>query len=188
VLVTAVRRAAVRIGDLGRLPALLLGGALAVGLLAELADVLGAGARDVLFSRQAAVPNLIAEESAGIVLVVLAAKTLAYAICLGCGFRGGPIFPAVLIGVALAALAVIALDVSPTLAVAAGTGAGMAAGTRLLITPLLLAALLVGRPGLDALPAAVLAVAAAWMTATALERTGKTGLEPGRPTRPRTDV
>ena len=47
---------------------------------------------------------------------------------------------------------------SPTVAVAIGAAAGMAAGTRLLFASVLFAGLLVGRPGLDAIPAAVLAV------------------------------
>jgi H+/Cl- antiporter ClcA len=71
------------------MPALLLAGGLATGLLAALADLLGASSQDVLFSGQASVPELVEEDSAGIVLVLLAAKALAYAICLGCGFRGG---------------------------------------------------------------------------------------------------
>ena len=61
-------------------------------------------------------------------------------------------------------------DVSPTLAVAVGSAAGMAAGTRLLITSTLFAGLLVGHAGLDAIPAAVLAAAAAWLTMQALDR------------------
>ena len=52
---------------------------------------------------------------------------------------------------------VIAFDVSPTLAVAVGTAAGMSAMTKLLIAPLLFAGLLVGSVGVDAVPAAVLA-------------------------------
>ena len=91
------------------------------------------------------------------VLAVLAAKVIAYGICLGCGFRGGPVFPAIFIGVALAALAVVALDMSPTLAIAMGTAAGMAAATRLVLASLVVAALLVGTVGVDAIPAAVLA-------------------------------
>jgi H+/Cl- antiporter ClcA len=123
----------------------------------------------VLFSGQAAVPNVVAETSAGIVVVLLVAKALGYAICLGCGFRGGPVFPAIFLGVALAMLAVIALDVSPTLAVAVGTAAGMAAMTRLVFASLLLAALLAGSDGVDATPAAVLAATAAWVTMKALD-------------------
>jgi H+/Cl- antiporter ClcA len=180
-IVEAVRHGAIRIERAGRMPVLLLGGALAVGLIAQFADVLGADPQDVLFSGQAAVPDVVSEESAAIVLLLLGAKALAYAICLGCGFRGGPIFPAIFIGIALATLAVIAFDVSPTLAVAVGAGAGMAAGTRLLIASTLFAALLVGRAGLDTIPAAVLAVAAAWIVATVLEHRAAAAAEAVRP-------
>ena len=103
------------------------------------------------------------------VLAVLAAKAIAYGICLGCGFRGGPVFPAIFIGVALAALAVVALDMSPTVAIAMGTAAGMAAATRLVLASLVVAALLVGTVGVDAIPAAVLAAVAAWLTVSALD-------------------
>ena len=167
----AIRRLAERITtfDVG-MPALLLAGGAATGILAAAADALGGDAQDVLFSGQTALPHIVAESSAGVVLVVLAAKALGYAVCLGCGFRGGPVFPAVFVGVAIAMLPVIAFDVSPTWAVAAGCAAGMAAGTRLLFAPILLGALLVGHTGLDAIPAAVLASAAAWLTVTALDR------------------
>jgi H+/Cl- antiporter ClcA len=152
------------------MPALLILGGLAVGVVAELADVLGADSQDVLFSGQASVPGLVAEGSTKIVLILLVAKSLGYAISLGCGFRGGPVFPAIFVGVALATLAVNLLDVSPTLAVAVGAAAGMAATTKLLFASLLLAALLVGTAGLDAIPATVFAGAAAWLTRTALDR------------------
>jgi H+/Cl- antiporter ClcA len=166
----AIRRLAERVHG-AKLPmtAVLLAGGAATGLLAVLGDALGADPKDVLFSGQDAVPHVVAEGSAGIVLVLLLAKGLGYAICLGCGFRGGPVFPAVFAGVALATLPVIAFGVSPTWAVAAGTAGGMAAGTRLLFAPILLGALLVGRAGLDAIPAAVLASAAAWLCISALD-------------------
>jgi chloride channel protein, CIC family len=152
------------------MPALLLGGALVVGLLAQLTALLGDDPNDVLFSGQAAVPTLVTETSASVVLVLLVAKTLGYAICLGCGFRGGPVFPAIFLGVGLATLAVLAFDVSPTLAVAVGTAAGMTAMTRLVFASLLFAALLAGSQGVDTIPAAVLAAAAVWVTTAALER------------------
>jgi chloride channel protein, CIC family len=88
------------------------------------------------------------------------------------GFRGGPVFPAIFLGIALATLAVDWFDVSPTLAVAVGAAAGMAAMTRHVLTAMLFAALLVGLNGVDAVPAAVLAATAAWLTITALERRG----------------
>src|SRR5262249_24543688 len=96
ILVTVVRRIAHRVAELPQpsMPVLLLGGGLTVGVLAEVADLLGASSQDVLFSGQASVPALVAEDSAKIVLVLLIFKGLAYAVSLGCGFRGGPIFPA----------------------------------------------------------------------------------------------
>jgi len=175
-VIAGVRRLAegvVRAPRLG-LPALLLAGGLAVGVVAEVADVLGADSQDVLFSGQASVPALVAQDSTGIVLVLLLAKALAYAISLGCGFRGGPVFPAIFLGIALATFPVVWFDVSPTLAVAVGAAAGMAAMTGLLLTAMLFATLLVGRQGLDAVPAAVLAAAAAWLTTQALQRRSDT--------------
>ena len=172
-LVEVVRRFAARIAGPGRgvigVAPLLLGGALAVGSLALLADGLGASSQDVLFSGQDSIPHLIAEDSSRIVLIVLVAKALAFAVCLGCGFRGGPVFPAIFLGVAVATLAVIAFDVSPTLAVAVGTAAGTAAMTRLLFASILFAGLLVGTAGAEAVPAAALAAVAAWLTMAAID-------------------
>lgn len=152
------------------MPLLLLGGGLATGLIAQLASALGADSQDVLFSGQTSIVPLVAEGSFGIVVLLIVAKSLAYMICLACGFRGGPVFPAIFIGIGLAMLAVVAFDVSPTLAVAIGSAAGMAAALRLLFAPLILAALLTGTQGIDTAPAAVLAASAAWLVATALAR------------------
>jgi H+/Cl- antiporter ClcA len=189
-LVAQIRRAARAVAEGGErrlgMSRLLLGGGLAVGLLALLADLLGADSRDVLFSGQSSIPTLVTEDSAGIVLLVLVlvAKALAFAVCLGCGFRGGPVFPAIFLGIALAMLAVILFDVSPTLAVAAGTAAGTAAMARLLFAALLFGALLVGSASLDVIPAAVLAAAAAWVTMTALERRRRSAAVTGEGARP----
>jgi H+/Cl- antiporter ClcA len=175
-VIVVVRRFAFSVSDGEKrigMPVLLILGGLAVGLLAQTASWLGADAEEVLFSGQAGVPAVIAEDSAKIVLIVLVAKALAYAVCLGCGFRGGPVFPAIFLGVALATFAVIWLDVSPTLAVAVGTAAGMAAATRMLLTPILFATLLVGPAGVDAVPDAVVAAATAWIVIALLERRRK---------------
>ena len=56
----------------------------------------------VLFSGQDALPALAAETSAGASLLVVLAKGVAYALSLGAGFRGGPVFPAIALGTALA--------------------------------------------------------------------------------------
>jgi H+/Cl- antiporter ClcA len=162
----AVRTDAVR--DRVGMPLLLLGGGLAVGALALLAGALGANPQDVLFSGQASIGVVVGAGSVSLVLVLVLAKALAYAISLGCGYRGGPIFPAIFLGVGLAAVAVVVLGTSPTLAVAVGAAAGMAAQTRLLLSSILLAALLVGPNGADAVPAAVMAATAAWLAAAML--------------------
>jgi H+/Cl- antiporter ClcA len=158
------------------MPLLLIGGGVAVGGLALLATTLGAEADDVLFSGQASIPVVVGASSMSLVLVLLVAKALAYGISLGCGYRGGPIFPAVFLGVALASVATVAIGTSPTLAVSVGAAAGMAAQTRLLFSPLLLAVLLVGPNGADTIPAAVLAATAAWLTAAMLP--GRAGATP----------
>ena len=185
VIVVVVRTLATRVAGDGRerlgMPGLLLAGGLAVGVLAVLADALGASSQDVLFSGQASVPTLVAEDSTSIVFVLLAAKALAFAVCLGCGFRGGFIFPAIFLGIGLATLAVIWFDISPTWAIAAGAAAGMAAMSRLLLSSIVFAALLTGTAGLDAVPAAVFAAAAAWLTATALEHRASPALVPEAP-------
>ena len=123
----------------------------------------------MLFSGQSGVPALAAADSTKIVLLLLVGKALGYAVSLGCGFRGGPVFPAIFLGIALATLAHVWFGVSPTLAVAVGAAAGMAAATRLLITSTLFAALLVGHTGVDAVPAAVIAAAVAWLTIRAID-------------------
>lgn len=171
-LARGVRRAATRLqrGEPrgGRL-ALLVGGGAVVGLCALVAQALGADPQDVLFSGQASIPVVVGASSAAAVLVLLLAKAVGFAVSLGAGFRGGPIFPAVFLGVALASFGVVAFGMSPTAAVAVGTAAGMTAMTRMVLAPLLFAALLTGREGIDALPLAVVATAAAWLTSAAVD-------------------
>lgn len=174
-LMLAVRTVAGRVHGLRPrvgLPGLLVAGGLAVGGLALLGRALGANSQDVLFSGQTSVGVVVDSTSTTVVVVLLVTKFLAYAICLGCGFRGGPIFPAIFLGVALASLAVVWFDASPTLAMAIGAAAGMAAGTRLLFTPLIFGALLVGTAGRDTVSAAALASAAAWVATYAIDRRG----------------
>jgi H+/Cl- antiporter ClcA len=173
IVVLAVRLLGARVKGLrprlGTTTLLLLGG-LAVGALALLGEALGADSQDVLFSGQASVPVVVTEDSTRIVLVLLAAKFLAYAVSLGCGFRGGPIFPAVFLGVGLASLAVVWVDVSPTLAVAAGAAAGMAAQARLLISAMIFGSLLVGTQNVAVVPATVLAAVSAWVAVAVATR------------------
>jgi H+/Cl- antiporter ClcA len=123
----------------------------------------------VLFSGQQEMPAVIAEGSASVLLLLVAAKGLAYALSLGAGFRGGPVFPALAIGVALG---MVAADVLPGLgttpAVAIGLAAGTAAVLRAPFTGVLLATLLLGSSAYDVTPIAVFAAATAWLVAVAL--------------------
>jgi chloride channel protein, CIC family len=67
------------------------------GLLVGLLAVAFRAAADrpvdlVLFSGQSELPAVIGEGSAGVLVLLIVAKGLAYALSLGAGFRGGPVF------------------------------------------------------------------------------------------------
>jgi H+/Cl- antiporter ClcA len=147
----------------------LVSGGLAVGSLALIAQALGVNPRDVLFSGQSSIPNLVSLTSVSALVILLLAKALAYIVSLASGFRGGPIFPALFLGIGVAAFAVELGGLNPTLAIAVGAAAGMAAQTRLVLTSMLFAALLVGSAGADAITAVVLATVAAYLTSIALD-------------------
>ena len=172
VVVVAMRHVAHAIGERAqrRPDAALVVAGLLVGGLAVVFRALSDRPVDlVLFSGQAAMPAVIAEGSAGVLLLLVAAKGLAYALSLGAGFRGGPVFPALLIGVAIGVLAADALpglEVTP--AVATGIAAGTAAVLRVPFTAVLLATLLMGSSAEDVAPIAVLAAAVGWLVAVAL--------------------
>ncbi len=148
----------------------LVAGGLTVGVLAVVAGELGADPQDVLFSGQQSIPAAVSQSSFAALIILLAAKMVGYVISLASGFRGGPIFPALFIGIGLADFAVQGFGMSPTLAIAVGAAAAMTAQTRLVVTSMVFSALLVGSAGFDAITAVVLATVAAYVTATALDR------------------
>jgi H+/Cl- antiporter ClcA len=147
----------------------LAAGGLAVGLLALGAQQLGVSSQDILFSGQASIPAVAAQTSAGVLAIMLVGKAAAYVVSLASGFRGGPIFPALFIGIAVAAFGIQWFGMSGTTAIAVGAAAGMVAQTRLLLTSMLFAAILVGTAGADAISAVVLATVAAYLTAAAFD-------------------
>ena len=123
----------------------------------------------VLFSGQQELPAVVAESSAGVLALLVVAKGLAWALSLGAGFRGGPVFPAIAIGVSVAMVGANALPgLETTPAVAAGIAAGTAAVLRVPFTAVLLATLLIGSSAPDVAPIAVLAAATGWIVAIAL--------------------
>lgn len=123
----------------------------------------------VLFSGQQELPQIAAEGSAGVLVLLVVAKGLAWSLSLGSGFRGGPVFPAIAIGVAAAVAAANALPgLGTTPAVATGIAAGTAAVLRVPFTAVLLATLLLGSSAGEVAPIAVLAAAVGWLVAVAL--------------------
>ena len=150
--------------------ALLVVAGLAVGVLAVAFRATTDRPVDlVLFSGQAELPAVVAEGSAGVLALLVVAKGLAYALSLGAGYRGGPVFPAIAIGVAGAMVAANlfpGLDTTP--AVAAGIAAGTTAVLRVPFTAVLLVSLLMGDAAFDVAPIAVLSAAIAWLVATVL--------------------
>jgi chloride channel protein, CIC family len=149
-------------------PALLLcGGGLAVGALAvAFREITSQPVDLVLFSGETSLGAIIAESSAGVVVALLIAKALGYAISLAAGFRGGPTFPAVTLGVlvgVLGALVLPGMDLTP--AVAAGLAAGAAAALRLPIFGALLTALMMGSGASQTVPIAVVGSVVGWLAA-----------------------
>lgn len=97
------------------------------GLAILFSQVSGHSANEVLFSGQSQVPGLVsgaAGYSVGALALLVACKGLAYSVSLG-GFRGGPTFPALYLGVAAGIMA----SHLPGMPLTAGAAVGMAAAT-----------------------------------------------------------
>ena len=111
----------------------------------------------ILFSGNAGMSSLIQQTSVVSILVILVGKAIAYAMALGGGFRGGPIFPATFLGVAIAVLtvAVIPGDSISALA-AAAIAASAAAMIKLPATSAILGMVLIVGAGPAVAPFAIL--------------------------------
>ena len=151
----------------------LIVGGLAVGGLAVLFhELTGRSAQLVLFSGQTALQDVVTEGAVLALAVLLVAKALAFAISLAVGFRGGPVFPAVILGMMVgAAFALVLPGFGTTPAIVAGLAAGAAASMRLPFFGAVLAALLVGLTATGTAPIAVIAAVTGWRVALALDRT-----------------
>jgi chloride channel protein, CIC family len=171
-VVVAVRHLAHGIGahsTLGPVSLLVVAGLLVGALAVAFRAMTDRPVDLVLFSGQAELPDVIAEGSAGVLILLVVAKGLAYALSLGAGFRGGPVFPAIAIGVAAGMAAANVLPgLETTPAVAAGIAAGTTAVLRVPFTAVLLVSLLMGPSAFDVAPIAVLAAVMGWLVATAL--------------------
>lgn len=128
------------------------------GLVAIMVYAFDLSPQMVLFSGQGqAMSTLIDETAVGVVIAIVALKALGYAISLGGGMRGGPIFPATFLGVGvgvLFALIFSGADVSPL--ATAGIAATATAMIRLPFTSAMLALLLIGGAGMEVAPFAII--------------------------------
>jgi H+/Cl- antiporter ClcA len=170
--VTAIRLFAQRLAQTTRrrVTTFLVAGGFAIGLAAVLFKAVASRPTDlVLFSGQNSLGDVINEQSAGVLLCLVVAKSLGYLLSLGMGFRGGPIFPALTIGMVIGALGA---SVLPGLALAPAIASGLAAGgasyMRLPIFGAVMSVLLVGSANFDVVPIVILAAVTAWLVATAL--------------------
>ena len=156
-----------------------------VGLIAMLYQLIsGNSFTEVIFSGEDALPDLVAhaaDYSTGILLLLVACKSLAYALSLS-AFRGGPVFPSMFVGAALG----IALSGLPGMslapAIGMGIGAMCSAMLRLPLTSALLATLLLGADGLSVTPEVIVAVAVAFVVTLLLpapERGAPAPVPPG---------
>jgi H+/Cl- antiporter ClcA len=135
------------------------------GLAIAFGEVTDKASSEVLFSGQSALPDLLVNEatwSAGTLVVLLAAKGIAYGLSLS-AFRGGPVFPSMFLGAAggIALSHLPGLDAIP--AAAMGIGAMSAVMLTLPLTSVLLATVLLGADGVKAMPLVIVAVAVAYV-------------------------
>ncbi len=125
--------------------------------------VTGRSPAEVALSGQATLPELASDPSAwssGALVALLGCKAIAYAACLGT-FRGGPVFPALVLG---AVIGVLAASVLPGLTLLSALAIGMAAGmavTGLPVTSVVLVVMLLGDSATSQMPIVILAVVVA---------------------------
>jgi H+/Cl- antiporter ClcA len=170
----AIRRSALVLRDRTQRRALLwtpFFGLVAAGAAILFSQVTGKAADNVLFSGQNALGPFVdhaAAYGAGALLLLVACKAIGYSVCMS-SFRGGPIFPAIFIGAAGGA----AMSHLPGLPLVPALGMGIGAMTagmlRLPMTSVLLASLLLFSDGVRIMPLVIVAVVAAFVTATRLD-------------------
>lgn len=111
----------------------------------------------VLFSGNSGMAALVSETTIAAVALVLVLKLIAVTASLGGGFRGGAIFPATFLGVAVGVLVHLMIPATGLAALAAtGIAASAAVMTRLPATSSLLAVLLIAGTGPAIAPFAIL--------------------------------
>ena len=102
---------------------ILVGGALIIAATALLMQAwTGQSITYVTTSGEDLITDLPTLTSASTVATIIALKTIAYAVSLGAGFRGGPFFPAMFVGAASGLLIALVLDGGPSVPAAIVVG------------------------------------------------------------------
>ena len=145
-------------------------GAVIAGIAIGFGEATDKASSAVLFSGQSGLGPLVtgaASWSVGALLLLVACKSLAYAVALSC-FRGGPIFPAIFIGAAagIAGSHLPGMELVP--GVAMGIGAMATVMLKLPLTSALLATILMGADGPEVTPVVIIAVVVAYAVSVRL--------------------
>ncbi len=147
-------------------------GAVVAVLAIVFAQITDHGTEQVLFSGQDALPGLVAQSStwsiSALVLVILC-KGLAWGVSLGT-FRGGPTFPALYLGAAGGLLASHLPGLSITPAVAVGMAAMAAAMLRLPLSSVIIATALTIHSGAGSAPLIIVGAVTAYLVSLWLDR------------------
>ncbi|MER7043796.1 chloride channel protein [Streptomyces jumonjinensis] len=147
--------------------------AVAVGVcVAAYALITGRSPAEAALSGQIALGALAADPHAwsiAALIVLVLCKGVAWGICLG-GLRGGPIFPAVLLGAAIGIACSGLPGFGTTPALALGIATSTAVVTRLPVTSAVLAALLMGDDADNQMPLIAVCSVVGFITAQLLER------------------
>lgn len=102
---------------------ILVGSALVVAIAAiAMQAITGASVLYVVTSSEALITELPTLTSASTVITIIIFKTIAYAVSMGAGFRGGPFFPAMFIGAASGLFIALALPSGPSVQAAIVVG------------------------------------------------------------------
>ncbi|MEU6172209.1 chloride channel protein [Streptantibioticus parmotrematis] len=165
-----------------RLPLSVLAGLAVAGLTVAYAQGTGHTISDVLYSGQNSLDPLLehrAGYTVGALVLLLVCKALAYGVSLS-AFRGGPIFPAMFVGAVGGTALSHAGGLPVTAGFAMGIGAMCVAMLGLPMTSVLLATLLLGKPGLTVMPLVIVAVVVSYVLSTRLRLRQETGSPPKR--------
>ncbi|MEI2717204.1 MAG: chloride channel protein [Candidatus Nanopelagicales bacterium] len=154
----------------GSLTALVVAALVVATAAVVVSAVTGQTTGTILFSGQNAIPEVLTIGTGSTLIAILIGKTIAYAVSLGSGFRGGKIFPAVFLGVGVGVAASLLSDeLNMSALVAAGMAAATAAVTRLPVTATTLAVLLSSAAGLAVTTTAIVGAIVGVLVRVALD-------------------